>query len=53
MYKDWESTYETLSDMVVPRSTEKVHEDSDYGLYAVTVFKKVIAEFKLHSREKK
>lgn len=53
MYRDWESAYESLSAMVVPRSTEKVHEDSEYGLYTVTVFKKVIEEFKLHAREKK
>lgn len=53
MYRDWETTYESLSDMVVPRCTERVHEDSEYGLYTVTVFKKVTEEFKLHAREKK
>ena len=53
MYKDWESSYESLSDMVVPRCTERIHEDSEYGLYTVTVFMKVIDEFKLHAREKK
>lgn len=53
MYRDWEATYESLSDMVVPRCTERIHEDSEYGLYTATVFKKVIEEFKLHSREKK
>ncbi len=53
MYKDWERTYESLSPMVVPRSTEMIHEDSEYGLYTVTVFKKVIDEFKLHARESK
>ena len=53
MYKDWERSYESLATMVVPRSTEMVHEDSEYGLYTVTVFRKVVDEFKLHAREKK
>lgn len=53
MYKDWETSYETLSSMVVPRSTERIHQDSEYGLYTVTVFKKIIDEFKIHAREKK
>ena len=39
--------------MVVPRSSQKIHEDSEYGLFAVTVFKKVIDEYKHHAREKK
>lgn len=53
MYKDWENTYESLSTMVVPRCSERIHQDSEYGLYTVTIFKKVIDEFKLHAREKK
>lgn len=39
--------------MVVPRCTEKIYEDSEYGLYTATIFKKVVDEFKLHAREKK
>ena len=39
--------------MVVPRSSNKLHEDSEYGLYSVTVFKKVVDEYKHHAREKK
>lgn len=53
LYKEWESTYESLTQMVVPRSSHKIHEDSEYGLYSVTVFKKVIDEYKHHAREKK
>ena len=39
--------------MVVPRSSQLVHEDSEYGLFTVTVFKKVVDEYKHHAREKK
>ena len=39
--------------MIVPRSSILVHEDSEYGLYSVTVFMKVVEEFKAKSREKK
>ena len=39
--------------MVVPRSSVLVHEDAEYGLYSVTVFQKVVEEFKSHAREKK
>ena len=39
--------------MVVPRSTELVTEDQEYGLFTVTVFKKIIDEFKLQAREKR
>ena len=53
LYKEWDSSYESLTQMVVPRSSHKIHEDSEYGLYSVTVFKKVIDEYKHHAREKK
>ncbi|XP_065844647.1 V-type proton ATPase subunit C 1-B-like [Oscarella lobularis] len=52
-YKDWNLKYEKLSDMVVPRSTKKIHEDGEHGLYTVTLFKKVVDEYKLHARENK
>lgn len=39
--------------MVVPRSSQLITQDSEYGLYTVSLFKKVVEEFKLHSREKK
>ena len=53
LYKEWENCYENITQMVVPRSTNKVAEDSEYGLYTVTVFRKVADEFKHHAREKK
>ena len=57
-YKEWLATYESLGEgepphMVVPRSSQLIHEDTEYGLYTVSVFKKVIDEYKLHAREKK
>lgn len=39
--------------MIVPRSSTLIMQDADFGLYNVTLFKKVVDEFKLHAREKK
>ncbi|KAJ8978595.1 hypothetical protein NQ317_006883 [Molorchus minor] len=39
--------------MIVPRSSQLIIQDNEYGLFTVTLFKKVIDEFKLHAREKK
>ncbi|XP_006562159.1 V-type proton ATPase subunit C isoform X2 [Apis mellifera] len=52
-FQDWYSGYEKLTKMVVPRTTQLITQDSEYGLFTVTLFKKVIEEFKLHAREKK
>ena len=53
LYKEWHTTYESLAEMVVPRSTEMISEDQEFGLFTVTVFKKVVEEYKLHAREKR
>ncbi|XP_077295525.1 V-type proton ATPase subunit Vha44 [Arctopsyche grandis] len=53
MSNDWNLNYEKITDMIVPRSTQLIHQDNDYGLYTVSLFKKVVEEFKLHAREKK
>ncbi|EDW31872.1 GL11349 [Drosophila persimilis] len=50
---DWHANYEKITDMIVPRSTQLIQEDSDYCLFNVTLFKKVTEEFKLHARERK
>ncbi|KRT80897.1 hypothetical protein AMK59_5048 [Oryctes borbonicus] len=50
---DWQASYEKLTDMVVPRSSQLITQDAEYGLYTVSLFKKVVEEFKLHAREKK
>lgn len=39
--------------MIVPRSSQLVIQDNDYGLFTITLFKKVAEEFKHHAREKK
>lgn len=39
--------------MIVPRSSQLITQDGDYGLFTVSLFKKVIEEFKLHARERK
>ncbi|XP_063775569.1 V-type proton ATPase subunit C 2 [Pseudophryne corroboree] len=52
-YAAWQKTYESLSDMVVPRSTKLVAEDTEGGLFTVTIFRKVIDEFKAKARENK
>lgn len=52
-YHDWQAKFEQLSDMVVPRSSRLIFEDHDHGLYTVTLFSKVVDEYKLHARENK
>lgn len=52
-FHEWHAIYEKLTDMIVPRSTQLITQDAEYGLFTVTLFKKVIEEFKLHAREKK
>ncbi|XP_072263635.1 V-type proton ATPase subunit C 2 [Pyxicephalus adspersus] len=52
-YSAWQKTYESLSDMVVPRSTKLIAEDAEGGLFTVTLFRKVIDEFKVKARENK
>lgn len=39
--------------MIIPRSSQLITQDSDFGLWNVTLFRKVVDEFKLHAREKK
>lgn len=50
---DWQGGYERITDMIVPRSSQLITQDNDFALYTVTLFKKVVDEFKLHAREKK
>lgn len=50
---DWQGGYEKITDMIVPRSSQLITHDNEYALFTVTLFKKVVDEFKLHAREKK
>ncbi|ELW72032.1 V-type proton ATPase subunit C 2 [Tupaia chinensis] len=52
-YIQWQKTYESLSDMVVPRSTKLIAEDNEGGLFTVTLFRKVIDDFKIKAKENK
>uniref|UniRef100_A0AC35UF87 V-type proton ATPase subunit C n=1 Tax=Rhabditophanes sp. KR3021 TaxID=114890 RepID=A0AC35UF87_9BILA len=51
--EEWEATYSTFACMVVPGSNRKLHKDAENYLYSVTLFKKVIDEWKIKCREKK
>lgn len=52
-YQDWNAKFERLAAMVVPRSSRLIYEDHDHGLFTVTLFSKVVDEYKLHARENK
>ncbi|KAJ2377936.1 Vacuolar ATP synthase subunit C [Coemansia sp. RSA 2607] len=49
--REWNNSYERLTDMVVPRSSQLVAEDAEYKLYAVVVFKRVFDEFTNKARD--
>jgi V-type H+-transporting ATPase subunit C len=51
--KDFLRSYETISPMVVPRSSVEVTHDDEFTLFAVTTFKKHSAEFQHKCREMK
>ena len=46
MINDWHAKYETLTDMIVPRSTQMIFQDADNALMTVTLFHKVVDEYK-------
>ncbi|XP_042598816.1 V-type proton ATPase subunit C 1-A [Cyprinus carpio] len=53
-YALWEKTYESMSKFVVPRSSRlELVEDADAGIFTVTLFKNVIAEFKTNAKKHK
>nr|XP_057946416.1 V-type proton ATPase subunit C 1-B [Doryrhamphus excisus] len=52
-YTQWERTYESLSEFVVPRSSRKLNEDGEGGIFSVTLFKRVVDEFKSKAQESK
>ncbi|KPV74213.1 uncharacterized protein RHOBADRAFT_15559, partial [Rhodotorula graminis WP1] len=51
--KEWETSYERLTQMVVPRSSTKLAQDDEFVLYSVTLFRRVKDEFAQKAREKK
>lgn len=50
---DFEKTYESLNEWVIPRSAQEIARDSEYVLYAVAVFKKYESDFVSAAREHK
>lgn len=50
---DWNNKYEKLTDMIVPRSSQLIYQDNDHALLSVTMFHKVVDEFKQRARENK
>ncbi|XP_042244246.1 V-type proton ATPase subunit C 1-B isoform X3 [Thunnus maccoyii] len=52
-YVQWERTYESLSQFVVPRSSRKLYEDKEGGIFSVTLFKRAVCEFKAKAHESK
>ncbi|XP_051725176.1 V-type proton ATPase subunit C 1-A [Ctenopharyngodon idella] len=52
-YALWEKTYESMSMFVVPRSSRLLVEDAEAGIFTVTLFKRVISEFKAKAKNRK
>ncbi|NXP11925.1 VATC1 ATPase, partial [Thinocorus orbignyianus] len=52
-YNDWVKQYETLAEMVVPRSSNVLFEDQDSYLCNITLFRKAVDDFKHKAREYK
>lgn len=51
--KDFLRSYETIAEMVVPRSALQIAQDDEFILFAVTTFKKTSADFLHKCREHK
>eukprot|EP01112_Ceratiomyxa_fruticulosa_P017847 TRINITY_DN5633_c0_g1_i1.p1 TRINITY_DN5633_c0_g1~~TRINITY_DN5633_c0_g1_i1.p1 ORF type:complete len:376 (-),score=77.83 TRINITY_DN5633_c0_g1_i1:272-1399(-) len=51
--KEWMTTYERLTDYVLPRSTRQITEDNDYALFTVVLFRRVAEDFRNIAREKR
>uniref|UniRef100_A0A3Q0RYJ3 V-type proton ATPase subunit C n=1 Tax=Amphilophus citrinellus TaxID=61819 RepID=A0A3Q0RYJ3_AMPCI len=50
-YLQWERTYESLSEFVVPRSSRKLYENREEGVFSVTLFKRAVCEFRAKAQE--
>lgn len=50
---DFQKSYESLTEWVIPRSAQEIAKDSEFVLYAVTMFKKYQNEFIHATREHK
>jgi len=52
-YNQWLAEYNTMTEFVLPNSSRKLAEDSEFGLFTVTLFKKLVDDFKNVCREKR
>ncbi|XP_077946175.1 V-type proton ATPase subunit C 1-B-like [Gasterosteus aculeatus] len=52
-FLQWERTYESFSEFVVPRSSRKLHQDGEGGIFSVILFKRSVCEFKVKAQESK
>uniref|UniRef100_A0A3Q4GZH1 V-type proton ATPase subunit C n=1 Tax=Neolamprologus brichardi TaxID=32507 RepID=A0A3Q4GZH1_NEOBR len=52
-YSQWERSYESFSKFVVPRSSRKLYENGEGGVFSVTLFKRAVCEFKAKAQESK
>ncbi|XP_010890715.1 V-type proton ATPase subunit C 1-B [Esox lucius] len=50
-YAQWENTYESLSEFVVPRSSRKVFEEKEGAIFTVTLFKKAVSDFTANAKK--
>jgi V-type H+-transporting ATPase subunit C len=53
LMNDWHAKYETLTDKVVPRSSQIIFQDAENSLVTVTLFERVVDEYKHKARENK
>lgn len=53
MQDEFLKIYESLAELVVPRSARRIEVDGEYALYSVTVFKKSLEKFKAACRDKR
>mmetsp|Transcript_24583 Transcript_24583/g.61899 ORF Transcript_24583/g.61899 Transcript_24583/m.61899 type:complete len:368 (+) Transcript_24583:215-1318(+) len=51
-HADWLKNYETLTNFIVPRSSIIVSQDNDYVLCTVTMFRRIVDDFKQECRGK-
>lgn len=51
--EQWLAQYERLTDFVLPRSSVHIFHDKDTDLFSVTLFKKVVEDFKMAARDQK
>uniref|UniRef100_A0A8C9VXN6 V-type proton ATPase subunit C n=1 Tax=Scleropages formosus TaxID=113540 RepID=A0A8C9VXN6_SCLFO len=50
-FLQWNESYESLSEFVVPRSSRKVLDEAEGGIFTVTLFKKAVVDFKAAAKQ--